>query len=85
VAQLAAHKVDRVRQAIKAAGTSLLDLPPYSPGLKPDRAAAKLEALLRKAAARSQDALGQTIGRRLDTLPESECSNYLTHGGCRAT
>jgi DDE superfamily endonuclease len=35
---LAAHKVDGVRQALAAAGASLLYLPPYSPDL-PDRAA----------------------------------------------
>jgi transposase len=32
---LPAHKVDGVRQAIEAAGASLLYLPPYSPEFNP--------------------------------------------------
>jgi len=49
---LPSHKVDGVRQAIKAAGAFLLYLPPYLPDLNPiELAFAKLKALLRKAAA----------------------------------
>jgi transposase len=56
---LAAHKVDGVRQAIAAAGASILYLPPYSPDLNPiEQLFAKLKALLRKAAART---LGRTL------------------------
>jgi transposase len=67
---LAAHKVDGVRQAIAAAGASLLYLPPYSPDLNPiEQLFAKLKALLRKAAARTKDALWSTIGRRLQAYP----------------
>jgi transposase len=44
---LAADKVKGVRQAIAAAGASLLYLPPYSPDLHPiERLFAKLKALL---------------------------------------
>jgi len=83
---LAAHKVDGVRQAIAATGASLLYLPPYSPDLNPiEQLFAKLKALLRKAAARTRDALWTTIGRLLETVPESECANYLTHSGYGAT
>jgi transposase len=42
---LAAHKVDGVRQAITAAGASVLYLPPYSPDLNPiEQLFAKLKA-----------------------------------------
>jgi transposase len=83
---LAAHKADAVRQAIAAAGASLLYLPPYSPDLNPiEQLFAKLKALLRKASARTKDALWTTIGRLLATVPESECANYLTHSGYGAT
>ena len=52
---LAAHKVDGVRQALAAAGASLLYLPPYSPDLNPiEQLFAQLKALLRKAAARTK-------------------------------
>jgi transposase len=55
---LGAHKVAGVRQAIEAAGATLLYLPPYSPDLNPiEQLFAKLKALLRKAASRTVDAL----------------------------
>jgi transposase len=79
---LAAHKVGGVRQAIAAAGASILYLPPYSPDLNPiEQLFAKLKALLRKAAARTKEELWSTIGRLLDTWPASECANYLRHCG----
>ena len=57
---LAAHKVDGVRQAIAAARASLLFLPPYSPDLNPiEQLFAKLKALLRKAAARPRRSSGR--------------------------
>jgi transposase len=83
---LAAHKVDGVRQAIAAAGASILYLPPYSPDLNPiEQLFAKLKALLRKAAARTKDELWRAIGRLLDTCPPAECANYLTHCGYGST
>jgi transposase len=79
---LAAHKVAGVRQAIAAAGASILYLPPYSPDLNPiEQLFAKLKALLRKAAARTRDALWATIGRLLEAYPPVECTNYLSHCG----
>jgi transposase len=79
---LAAHKVTGVRQAIAAAGASILYLPPYSPDLNPiEQLFAKLKALLRKAAARTKDALWQLIGHLLAAVPSSECANYLNHCG----
>ena len=83
---LAAHKVDGVRQAIAAAGASILYLPPYSPDLNPiEQLFAKLKALLRKAAARTKDELWSTIGRLLDAVPPAECANYLRHCGYGST
>lgn len=79
---LAAHKVAGVREAIRAAGASVLYLPPYSPDLNPiEQLFAKLKAMLRSAAARTRDALWTTIGQALDTFPETECQNYLTNCG----
>ena len=63
---LSSHKGPAVRQAIEAAGASLLYLPPYSPDFNPiENAFAKLKALLRKAAARTVDGLSAAIGRDL--------------------
>jgi transposase len=79
---LPAHKVAGVREAIKAAGASLLYLPPYSPDLNPiEQLFAKLKALLRKAAARTRDALWHTIGAVLDAFTPAECHNYLVNSG----
>jgi len=79
---LAAHKVVGVREAVKAAGASILYLPPYSPDLNPiEQVFAKLKALLRKAAARTRDALWDTIGHLLDAFSPAECRNYLENSG----
>jgi transposase len=79
---LAAHKIDGVRQAVAAAGAAILYLPPYSPDLNPiEQLFAKLKALLRKAAARTKEALWSIIGRLLDGCPATECANYLRHCG----
>jgi transposase len=74
---LPAHKVAGVREAIQAAGASLLYLPAYSPDLNPiEQLFAKLKALLRRAAARTRDALWDTIGTLLDAFTPDECQSY---------
>ena len=79
---LPAHKVVGVREAIAAVGASILHLPPYSPDLNPiEQLFAKLKALLRKAAARTRDALWATIGRLLAAFSPAECRNYLINSG----
>jgi transposase len=79
---LSAHKVAGIEAAIRARGASLLYLPPYSPDLNPiEQAFAKLKALLRKAAARTQETLRATVGHLLDRFGPDECLNYLAHSG----
>ena len=79
---LAAHKVAGVREAIQAVGASFLYLPPYSPDFNPiENAFSKLKALLRKAAARTKEALWQTIGELLDEFSPEECANYFRAAG----
>ncbi len=79
---LSSHKVEGIAQAIEARGAKLCYLPPYSPDLNPiEQAFAKLKALLRKAAARSIEALWQTIGRLLDQFTPEECKNYFQNAG----
>jgi transposase len=83
---LAAHRVDGIRQALAAVGASILYLPPYSPDLNPiEQLFAKLKALLRRAAARTRDELWSAIGRLLEAYSPTECSNYLTHCGYGST
>ena len=56
---LGAHKGERVRESVEARGCSLLFLPPYSPDFNPieEEAFSKAKAPLRKAAARTREAL----------------------------
>ena len=57
-------------------------LPPYSPDLNPiEQVFAKLKALLRKAEARTRDALWATIGTLLDAFTPAECRNYINNSG----
>ena len=68
-----------VQDAIAAVGAGILYLPSYSPDLNPiEQLFAKLKALLRKAAARTRDALWDAIGHSLDAFSPAECRNYLT-------
>src|SRR5687768_7876033 len=79
---LSTHKVAGVEEAIRAAGASVLYLPSYSPDLNPiEQLFAKLKALLRKAAARTRDALWETIGTSLDAFTPNECQNYIVNSG----
>ena len=79
---LSPHKVAGVKEAIQAVGASVLYLPSYSPDLNPiEQLFAKLKALLRKAAARTQDALWETIGTSLKAFTPAECQNYIINSG----
>ena len=83
---LPAHKVHGVREAIEAAGASLLYLPPYSPDFNPiEMAFAKLKALLRAAEARTIPDLWQAIADALKRFTPAECRNYLAAAGYDAT
>ena len=79
---VSAHKVAGVRAAIRAAGASVLHLPSYAPDFNPiEQLFAKFKALLRKAAARTQTALWQTIGIMPDDFTPGECQNYIVNSG----
>jgi putative transposase len=83
---LGSHKGKAVRQAIRNAGAKLLLLPKYSPDLNPiEQVFAKLKHLLRKAAARSRDAVCTAIGKLLETFSQAECTNYFANSGYGAT
>jgi transposase len=77
-----AHYGPDIRTLIEAAGASLLYLPPYSPDFNPiENAFSKLKALLRKAAARTIDALWNAIRDTLPAFTADECANYFTATG----
>jgi transposase len=79
---LPAHKVAGVSEIVEQAGATIAYLPPYSPDLNPiEQVFAKLKKLLRKAMARSYEALWKTIGRLLPLFSKQECKNYFTNSG----
>ena len=79
---LASHKVAGVKEAIERAGATLRYLPAYSPDLNPiEQVFAKLKAALRKAAARTFDALIEAIAQALADFTPRECANYLANSG----
>jgi transposase len=79
---LSSHKGKAIRKAIRAAGAKLIYLPPYSPDLNPiEQVFAKLKTLLRKANARTVEAVTEAIGKLLDAYTVQECVNYFVNSG----
>lgn len=82
VDNLQSHKRRAVRDALRRAGAKLLFLPKYSPDLNPiEQVFAKLKHLLRRAAARTQEAVCRTIGELLGSFTAKECANYFRNSG----
>ena len=83
---LGSHKSKAVRQAIRAAGAKLFFLPKYSPDLNPiEMLFAKLKHWLRRAAARTTDAVCDAIAPILDTVTPRECANFFAQAGYEPT
>jgi transposase len=72
---LGSHKGKSVRTAIRGAGAKLVFLPPYSPVF------AKLKGALRKAQARTIEAVCQQVANTLPSFSSHECANYFKHAG----
>ncbi len=83
---LSAHKGERVRELIEARDCKLLYLPAYSPDLNPiEEAFAKVKSRLRRAAARSREALVETIGAALDAISDQDAHGFFGHCGYSAS
>jgi transposase len=81
---LGAHRPKRVRELIEARGCELLYLPSYSPDYNPiEEAFAKIKHLLRKAAARSKEALLDAIAAALCAIGAEDARGYFEHAGYR--
>ena len=75
---LSVHKTPRVREAVRLAGAELLYLPPYSPDLSPvERCWSKLKAWLRKAKARTREALGDALAEGFAAVTERDAKNWF--------
>jgi transposase len=79
---LGSHKSKAVREAIRSVGARRLFLPAYSPDLNPiEQVFAKLKTLLRKARARTYEAVNDAIAALLPAFSSRECANYLMSAG----
>jgi transposase len=83
---LSAHKGERVREIVEARGCEVLFLPSYSPDFSPiEEAFSKLKALLRRARARTKEALVGAIGQALDAITPVDARGWFTHCGYAST
>ena len=83
---LGSHKGKAVRALIRATGAKLFSPPTDSPDLNPiEQVFAKLKHLLRKAAARTADALCAAVAQLLGAFTADECANYFRNAGYALT
>jgi transposase len=79
---LSIHKGVKVRSAIEARGCQLLFLPSYSPDLSPiEEAFSKLKSALRRASARTREALEEAICRALQLITAQDAQGWFAHCG----
>ena len=81
---LGAHRSKRIRELIGERGCELVYLPSYSPDYNPiEEAFAKIKHLLRKAAARTKEALVGAIGAALSAIDDQDARGFFEHAGYR--
>ena len=79
---LSSHKSGRAIDLLRAQGCDLIFLPPYSPDLNPiEMAFSKLKTLIRKAAARTYQALWHQVGAVCDLFQPQACRIYFNAAG----
>ena len=79
---LSCHKTPEVARRIAAAGAEVRYLPAYSPDLNPiERLFSKLKAALRKAKARTVDALIGAIGDALRAIRPGDIAGWFGQSG----
>jgi transposase len=77
---LSTHKGERIRKLVRSAGCELLYLPPYSPDFSPiEEAFSKVKGLLRKAEARSREALLEAMGKVLEAVTARDARGFFEH------
>jgi transposase len=81
---LGAHRTDTVRELIEERGADLLFLPSYSPDLNPiEEAFSKIKNIVRKAGARTREALVEAIALAISALTLEDVAGWFTHCGYR--
>jgi transposase len=76
------HKVAGVREAIEAAGASVLFIPPYSPEFNPiEECWSKVKTFLRRCKARVLGDLLDAIDSAVDEVTAMDCRGWFSHAG----
>jgi transposase len=79
---LSAHKSQRVKELIEGRGCELVYLPPYSPDLNPiEEAFSKIKGILRKAQARTREALIEAMGVAISAIGVRDACGFFEHCG----
>lgn len=79
---LGAHKTSRVRELVEERKADLLFLPSYSPDLNPiEQAFSEIKNALRKAEARSREALNEAMGEALSAVTLEDVAGWFSHCG----
>ena len=79
---LGAHRPKRIRELIEQRGCDLVYLPSYSPDYNPiEEAFAKIKNLLRKAEARTKEALVEAIAAALCAISAQDARGFFEHAG----
>lgn len=79
---LGAHKVAGIREAIARHGAQVGYLPPYTPDLSPiEPCWSKVKTALRKAKARTREALEHALEQVVSTVTTADAQNWFTHCG----
>jgi transposase len=79
---LSAHKVAGVEELLAARGARLLRLSPYSPDFNPiEQCWSKIKTCLRRAKARTVEALLAAVKEALDTITATDIRGWFEHGG----
>ena len=78
--RLGAHRTQRVRRLIEERSAKLWFLPSYSPDFNPiEEAFSKVKALLKKAAARTREALLEAMGEALRAVTAEDVEGWFDH------
>jgi transposase len=82
---LSSHTGRRVKEIIEGCGCEPLYLPPYSPDFNPiEQAFSKIKGLIRKAEARTREALIEAMDLALEAVSARDARGFFDHCGYRS-
>jgi transposase len=80
--KLGAHRPQRIKELIEQRGAELVFLPSYSPDLNPiEEAFSKIKNIVRKAQARTREALVEAIALAISALTLEDVAGWFAHCG----